>query len=205
MQSDTATDGAAGFVASNPGTAFALLAVGSLLLAAAPVLLVRRFIVVPHPSDEILHIRPRAWLRALVDVAFPALLLVIFAIAVRLGLHLAERADTADVTLAVALALILTLPLAGVFWAMRALFAAGVRATEGGVFLQGSFVAWSDVARIRRTGSGVVLETPAGPLMKRRKLPALAWELSEEAVDTLERLCEGTRQAGRPPRSTPAR
>lgn len=193
MQSDTAGGGAAGFVASNPGTAFALLAVGSLLFAAAPVLLVRRFIVVPHPADEVLHIRPRAWLRALVDVAFPALLLVIFAIAVRLGLLLAERADTADVALAVALALILTLPLAGVFWAMRALFAAGVRATKGGVFLQGSFVPWSDVARIHRTGSGVVLETPGSTLVKRRKLPALGWELSGEAAETLERLWEAGR------------
>ena len=192
-------------MASNPGTAFALLAVGSLLFAAAPVLLVRRFIVVPHPSDEVLHIRPRAWLRALFDVAFPVLLLIAFAIVVRLGLLLAERTDTADIALAVALGLIFTLPLAGVFWAMRALFAAGVRATEGGVFLQGSFVAWSDVSRILRSGSGVVLETPARPLMKRRKLAALAWELSEEAVDTLDRLCEGTRQAGRPPGSTAAR
>lgn len=193
MQSDTAAAGVAGFVASNPGTAFALLAVGSLFFAVAPVLLVRRFLVAPHPSDEVLHIRPRAWLRALVDVAVPVLLLVIFTIAVRVGLRLAERADTADVALAVALGLILTLPLAGVFWAMRALFAAGVRATEGGLFLQGSFVAWSDVARIRRTGSGVVLETPARPLMKRRKLAAPGWELSEEAVDTLDRLWEAGR------------
>lgn len=194
MQSDTAAAGAAGFVASNPGTAFALLAIGSLLFAAAPVLLVRRFIVVPHASDEILHIRPRAWLRFLVDVAFPALLLVIFAIAVRLGLLVAARAGAAEVALAVGLALILTLPLAGMLWAMRTLCAAGVRATEGGVFLQGSFVAWSDVARIRRTASGLVLDTPGAAFMKRRKLAVRGWELGEEAVETLERLWAGGRE-----------
>jgi len=182
--------GAAGFVQANPEMAFALLGTGALLLAALPVVLVRRFVVLPHPSDELLVIGPRRWVRVLVGWAFPALVAGLFAIAVRVALSLAQPAPAGgrEWALAVAFALILTLPVAGIAWAIRALFVAGIRATSSGVFIQGSFVRWTDIAGVRMAPSGVVLETPDSALLKRRTLSSLGWALDARAVAELEGL-----------------
>lgn len=182
--------GAAGFVKANPELAFGLVLAGSLAFAALPVLLVRRFLVRPHPSDERLVIQPRPWVRALVNRVFPALVAGVFAIAVRLALTLgsAARPDAREWVLALGFGLVLAAPVAGIAWAIRALFLAGVRATSSGVFLQGSFLPWVDVASIRATRSGVVLATPESALLKRRTVPSLGWSLDGEAVAELERL-----------------
>ena len=182
--------GAAGFVEANPELAFGFLAAASLAFGALPVLLVRRFLVLPHPSDERLVIRARLWVRALVNWVFPALVAGVFAIAVRLALTLGPAASPGarEWPLAIGFGLILAAPVAGIAWAVRALFLAGVRATSSGVFLQGSFLRWTEVAGIRATPAGVVLVTPESALLKRRTLPALGWSLDAEAVAELERL-----------------
>ncbi|MEN8376091.1 MAG: hypothetical protein ABFS34_11635 [Gemmatimonadota bacterium] len=192
MQTSGGAAASAGFVQANPLLAFGLLAAGSLLLAMLPVAVVRRFLVIPHAADTLLVIEARRWLRVLVMWVLPALVAAVFWIAVRVAVSLADVASPGapEWGLALAFGLVITLPLAGIAYAVRALFLAAIRATEYGLFLQGSLLRWADISAVRRTRSGVVLETPASALIKRRSLRALGWELSDQAIAELERLRE---------------
>ncbi len=177
------------FVNAHPWIALGLLVAGSLVFATLPVLLVRRFLVLPHPSDERLVILPRRWVRVLVSWLLPAPLAGIFVVGVWLGLRAAAGiGPVREWVLGLALGLILSAPLVGIVWAVRAVMLAGVRATESGVFLQGSFLPWTAVTDIRAEPSGVLLATPASWLLKRRVLHSLGWSLDEDAVAELERL-----------------
>lgn len=177
-------------IRANPEAALGLLAAGALLMAALPVALVHFLITNPHPGDRLLSIRPRAWVRGLTDWLFPILVATLAAIGFRLGLLLTADSGGSSLAIALALAFLLGIPVAGVAWALRALFRAGIHATEGGLFLQGSFVRWGEVTRITRTPSALVLHTPGSALFRRRALSSLGWEIDEAAGGELERLWE---------------
>jgi hypothetical protein len=179
---------AEGWIAAHPVAALTLLALASLSLGLGPVLLARRLITVPHPDDERARVQPRAVTRWVVEGLLPAAVIGLVAVMSLLFYRLAERPDALAAALAVAFGLILAAPPMGIAWAVRAYLNAGVRATDAGVFLMGSFVRWDEVTELRRTGHGLELRTPHASLLKRRRIPALGWVLDAKTVGGLEEL-----------------
>ncbi|HSM37355.1 MAG TPA: hypothetical protein VK837_13220 [Longimicrobiales bacterium] len=179
---------AQGLIAAHPVGALAVLALASLALGLAPVLLARRLITVPHPRDERARVRPRAVTRWVVEWLLPAAVLGLIVVMSLLFYRLADRPDALSAALAVVFGLLLAAPPIGIAWAVRAYLDAGIRATDSGLFLMGSFVRWDEVTDLRRTRHGLELRTPNSALLKRRRVPALGWVLDAPTVGTLEEL-----------------
>jgi hypothetical protein len=177
-----------GFIAAHPVASFALVALAALALGALPVAIVRRLVVTPHPSDERARVHPRRWIRVLVYGLLPAAVLVFYVVVSLLLLRLADEISLLSVAVAAAFGLAMSAPFLGVAWAPRSLFDAGVRATDSGLFFMGSLVRWEDVSGMALTRSALELRTPDTPIIKRRTISRLGWELDEDSVTALEAL-----------------